>query len=337
MPAEQRVITIGFAVVALVILGILLALFSGPSPTDALDELQGLFGEYQSAEERGNYSAMRTKAEEILVLLDDAGRRTIESNLEPLAVDGNRKTMRLQKMLRAREFEKNAEGLFRFDGQMYPVTLVRNLRDLQKVVASEFSTLRRARKLAAEMQEAVEHARMGSGQPIPLPKPDAADLALPGMDSNPLLDSDARLFAVFALDPDLMVGALNSKNPGGRANSKRITWNRDMPGRSITKTLKELPAKLPALSEVAGNFASRAEAVDAHPQGAKAAAKIYKDACDAIANGVTGDARAAFDANRAAVEKGAVIAAILRAEEKLLRKAEARMAELADTFQLKFP
>lgn len=340
MPAEQRVITIGFVALALVILGILVAFFSGDDVAPSLDELQRLFSEYEQAEENGDLTQMRARAEEILALLDSAGRAKIETNLDALATDGDRDTLRLQKMLREHEFEKNADGQFQFNNEFYPSSVVSSLRGLQAVVKEDFGTLRKARTLAQDLNKALEDARKGSGQPIPLPAPVAAELKLPGMDSNPLLDADAALFAVYSLDPALLIGALKTKNPGGAASQARARWNRNVPSSNLAERLKALPAQLQSIQDIAARFEANVKAVEAHPNGPKAAAAIYKDACASIAAGlrsVNPKAREAFDSNRAAVEKGDVIAALLRAEEKLLTRNSARMGQLAAAFQLKFP
>jgi hypothetical protein len=294
------------------------------------------FPAFLEAEERGNYAGQQAAAEQILATLKKGGRATMLKNLEALATDRDRTIQRLHRMVESDEFEKIAKGEFPFDGSYYPSAVHRGLVGMRSMIREDFAVLRRARDLAKRMQTAVEQARVGSGQPIPTP--DAIDVkAAMSLEPNPILEDDARLFAVFALDPELLVAALKSENPGGKANSFRLTWNRDMAGSGLTEAIREFPPQIANLRDVASHFGAYAEAVEAYPGGSKAAAQIYGAACDAIVTGMSKEGREQFDQHRKQYESGAVITALLQAEVKLLRSGETQLPRLADAFQLKFP
>ena len=156
------------------------------------------------------------------------------------------------------------------------------------------------------------------------------------LESNPILEADARLFAYLAINPELLLAALKTANPGGKANSARLVWNRDMAQSGLTAEIKALPPQLAKLKNVAVQFAAYAEAVEAHPEGPKAAAKIYEDAMDAIASGLDKAAYAQFDQNRKQYESGKIIRQLLQAEVDLLLAGESTMPALADALQQKF-
>jgi len=338
MPEEQRIITAGFVTVAIVVLGVLAYfLIPGEEVDDALAQIRGdFFPAYLEAEERGNYAKQQTAAQEIVDMLDKGGRATMVKNLEALATDRDREVQRLHRMVVDKDFEKIADGQFPFDDVFYPSSVHRGLSGMQSMVRNDFATLRRARDLAKKLQAAVEKARIASGHPLPAPPPIDVRAAV-DLESNPVLENDARLFAFFALDPDLLIAALKTKNPGGKANSYRLTWNRDMASSGLTEELKALPPQVSALADVAARFGAYAKDVEAYPEGPKAAAKIYADACDAIVKGMGRDARAQFEQNRKQYESGEIIDQLLQAEVKLLRAGETRMPRIADALQLKFP
>jgi len=338
MPEEQRIITAGFVTIALVVLGVLAYfLIPGEGVDDALDQIQGeLFPAYLEAEERGNYAEQRTAAEKILDSIKKGGRATIQKNLEALAIGDDRKTQRLSRMVSEGEFEKIAAGEFPFEKKYYPANVHRGLRGMKEMVSEEFGTLRMARDLANQLKAAVEQARIASGQPIPAPPPFDVKGAV-DLKSDPILDADAQLFAYFAIDPALLVAALKSKNPGGRANSARIVWNRDMAQSGLTARIKELPPRLTFLEDVAARFSAYAKDVEGYPQGPAAAAQIYADAIDVLAKGLDTKALEQLNQNRKQYESGTIIRELLDAEVKLLKAGETRMPLLADSLLLKFP
>jgi hypothetical protein len=337
MPAEQRVITAGFVVVALIIVVVLFVVIPDKGTTDTLDDIRGdYFPAYLKAEERSDYKDMRASAEQILAAVDEGGRATIIKNLQALATDQDRKILRLYKMVEEGEFEKNVKGEFQFEGEFYPTSVHRGLSGLRAMMREEFGTLRRARDLAESVKNALEEARTGSGNPLLTPSAIDVKGAMPEVDPNPILDHDSKLFAVFALDPDLLIAALGTKDPGGRATSARLRWNRDVPASSLTEDLKKLPPQIARMGEVAAKFGAYSAEVEKHPNGPKAAAALYAKACDAIANGMDRSVRAEFEKHRKAYEKGPVINRLLQAEVQLLNAGKTRLSQLADAFQLKF-
>ena len=338
MPEEQRIITAGFVTMALVVLGVLAYfLIPGEDVDDALGEIQGnYFPAYLEAEERGQYADQQTAAEQILEMVKKGGRATIMTNLEALATDNDRTVQRLYRMLKSGEFERVAAGEFPFEKGFYPAKVHRGLTGMQQMVRGDVATLRRARDLAMKVKKAIEEARVGSGHPLPAPPPSSDVMKSVELESNPILEADARLFAYLTINPELLIAALKTKNPGGKANSARLIWNRDMAQSGLTAEIKALPPQVAALSDVAGQFAAYAEAVEAHPQGPKAAAKIYEDAMDAIAKGLDKETYTRFSQNRKQYESGTIIRELLQAEVQLLRAGEDSMPALADALQQKF-
>lgn len=334
MPAEQRVITLGFVTVGLVIAVILYTTIGGgESVTDTLDQIKGeLYLRYQKAEQGRNYNDWRQTARDIVAALEAGRRKTIESNLEAEATGTNRDVRRLYELIKDGTIDRVAKGEYPYAGKFYPQAVHGALAELEWVVAGEFKTLSRARRLAASMAEALELVRAGSGQPVPTPAP--LDL---GDDTNPLLAYDAGQFAVFTLDPELVRAALQSKNPGGGANPRRIRWNQEKPGGPIAEELLALRLELADVSQVIARFRAANKLVQDYTDGPADAAKIYAKACDRLAAGVPSAVRAEFDKGRATYEKGDVIARMMELEEKLLREGSGRWEALAKAFQLTFP
>ena len=334
MPAEQRVITFGFSIAGLVVVGILYWFFGRADPVvETLDEIRGdLYPRYQSAEEDRDYAAWRRSAQAILEALDDGGRQVSEKSLQVDATGDDKNAQRLYRLVKSKVIDRVAKGEFPYGDEFYPETVHGALMDLEDLVGGEFKTLERARRLAKDMSEALDRIRAGSGDPVPLPA--AYDL---GDDNNPLLVHDAKIFAVFRVDPKLVTGALQTKNPGGRANSFRINWNKDSPGATLARQLTETKPALAELRQVAARFQAGYDQIRNHPDGPAAAKKIYGDACDKLAEGLPSAARKKFDAHRALYENGDAIVKMLRDESNILGEGEGSWEALGAAIQLRFP
>jgi len=298
--------------------------------------MEGRRAAYLEAEERGQYADQRTAAEKILETLKQGGRATMEKNLEALAIGADRKTQRLARMVAEGEFEKIADGQFPFEKNYYPANVHRGLSGMQAMVKAEFGTLGQARDLANQLQAAIEQARVGSGHAIPAP-PSIDVKAAVDLESNPILESDAQQFAYFSIDPELLIAALKSKNPGGKANSARLVWNRDMADSGLTTRLKELQSRVTFLADVSAQFSAYAKDVESYPEGPKAAAQIYSDAVDVIAKGLDSKTLERLNQNRKQYESGTIIRQLLNAEIKILKAGKTRIPLLADALLLKFP
>ncbi|MHC4940440.1 MAG: hypothetical protein ACYTHK_15985 [Planctomycetota bacterium] len=333
MPAEQRVITFGFVTIGLIIVGLLLWAFGGGSDIDeVIDTLKTeLYPRYQTAQADRNYNDWRNAAQEIVDALEAGKRKTIETNLKAAAI-GDKKVQSLYDDITDGTIDKVADGSYPYENEFYPQPVHNALMDLEGVVADEFKTLRNARVLAGELEEALQMVRKGSGQPVPTPAP--MDL---GDEKNPLLLHDAKAFAVFRVDPALVTGALQTKNPGGAANTHRINWNEGMPGVDINKMLMELKAGLAEATQVTARFTAGVKLINQHPQGPAAAKKIYAKACDRLASKLPSAVREQFDAGREAYETGDAVVAMMEAEMKILGEGEARWEALGKALQAKFP
>lgn len=332
MPAEQRVITFGFIAIGLLIVGLLLWAFGGSGIEPTVESLKTeLYPRYKKAETARNYNDWRKAAQEILDALEAGKRKTIETNLQAASIGGSRDEQRLYELITEGEIDRVAKQEYPYGKEFYPQAVHNALLDLEEVVSKEFKTLKDARILSGELEDALEMLRKGSGQPVPTPA--AADL---GDEKNPLLLYDAKTFAVLRVDPALVTGALQSKNPGGGANTARIRWNEGMPGTQINKLLMKLRSQIAEATQVAARFRTGNKLIQEHPQGPAAAKKIYAKACDRLASKLPSAVRAQFDAGREAYEKGDVIVAMLDAEVKILSDGDERWEALGKALQASF-
>ncbi|MHC4849910.1 MAG: hypothetical protein ACYTEG_15860 [Planctomycetota bacterium] len=334
MPAEQRVITFGFVAIGLIIVGLLLWAFGGDNQVEpTVENLKTeLYPRYKAAEKDRNYNDWRKAAQEILDALEAGKRKTIETNLQAASIGDSRDVQRLYALITDGVVDRVAKQEYPYGKEFYPQAVHNALMDLEEVVSKEFKTLKEARVLSGELEDALEMLRKGSGQPVPAPA--AVDL---GDEKNPLLLHDAKTFAVLRLDPALVTGALQTKNPGGGANVARINWNKGMPGTKINESLMGLRSQLAEATQVAARFRTGNKLIQEHPQGPAAAKKIYSKACDRLASKLPTAVREQFDAGREAYEKGDVIVARLDAEVKILTAGDERWEALGKALQGKFP
>jgi hypothetical protein len=339
MPAEQRIVGGGLLIVGIAIVLILLYIFTwgGTSPEQGLEELRGsVYPAWLRAEERGDYAEMKRRAQEALDVVAKHGRAAITKQLQGEATGGDRDSQRLYDLVAKDGFERNAQGLYSFQDGWFRSASHQALSDLAEAVDSKARALRRIREAARDADKAMAQAREGSGHPLAYPPAKEVPEELAVVDPNPVYAADRELFRVFGITPEALAAALGVPNPGGKATSARILWNRDVVPGNLDQRVERVPEEARALPEAATAIRSACEALARDPEAAAATGKLLRRAADLLAEDLAADAKAAFEEHRAAFQDPDALARVLAHEAKMLEPYLATIRELGRTFEKEF-
>jgi hypothetical protein len=338
MPAEQRIIGGGLLIVGVAVVLILIFLFSqgGMSAREAHDKLMDeIFPAWLEAEEDGDYIGLKRDAEEALAVLDEGGRNGIIKFLQ--GAPGNKTAQRLLGIIKDEGFEKNAKGLFEFEGDWYRDSSHRALVRLREAVEG-VKALREVREIAVSARAAVELARAGSGMAVPLaaakpvPKDDVSIV-----DPNPVYVHDVELYRVFGVKGGDVEKALATPDPGaGKARTARLRWNKDIAPSNVGERVASIPERAAALLRVSTDVLRSTRELADDKDAAKKLASYLDTAAGMVGAGLAGEPKTAFTENREKFQDGAAIAAVLKRESEMLGAYRATVREfgasLAKTF-----
>jgi hypothetical protein len=338
MPAEQRIIGGGLLIVGVAVVLILIFLFSqgGMTPREAHDQLMDeIFPAWLEAEKDGDYIGLKRNAEAALDVLDEGGRNGIIKFLQ--GAPGNKTAQRLLGIIRNDGFEKNAKGLFEFDGDWFKDSSHRALVRLREAVEG-VKALREVREIAGAARAAVEMARTGSGMAVPfagakpVPKDDVSIV-----DPNPVYVHDVDLYRVFGVKADDVEKALATPDPGaGKARSARLRWNQEVAPSNVGARVASIPERAEALLRVSTDVLRSTRELADDADAAEKLAAYLDTAAGLVGAGLSGDPKAAFAENREKFQDGAAIAAVLKRESEMLGAYRATVrnfgASLSKTF-----
>ncbi|MEM8885576.1 MAG: hypothetical protein AAGD14_16040 [Planctomycetota bacterium] len=339
MPAEQRVITAGFVALGLGVLGVI-AFYILPSTTvtDTIDTIKNeLYPAYKRSESERNYPRWTQDAQAILKALDEGGRNVIEKNLQAQATDRIKDAQNIYEMVKNGVVDKVAEGQYPYGDEFFARETHRALTGLEKALEGDTDVLAKARRLSKKVNEALVDARLGSGQPLPTPPAFDVKEKMPGIKPNPILEHDAAAFAVFGLSPELLTGALQTPNPGGRATPARLRWNKNMPKSTISEDLAALVIDINGLLQLSARLKPLIEDVEKQAAGSPAAKKLYDKALDKLARGLPVKTAQALRENREQFLDGKVLLALIQAEGELFAGPRTTLEALSKAFQGQFP
>lgn len=338
MPAEQRIIGGGLLIVGVVVVIILIFLFSqgGMSAREAHDKLMDeILPAWLEAQADGDYVGVKRNAEKALAVLDDGGRNGIEKFLQ--GEPGNKTAQRLLGIIREKGFEKNAEGLFEFEGDWFRDSSHRALVRLRDAVEG-VKAMREAREIAVAARAAVELARTGSGMAVPfaatkpVPKDDVSIV-----DPNPVYVHDVELYRVFGVKAADIDKALATAAPGaGKALTARLRWNKEVAPSNLGERVASIPERAAALLRVSTDVLRSTRALADDKEAAKKLASYLDTAAGMVGGGLSGEPKTAFTENRDKFEDGAAIAAVLKRESEMLGAYRATVREFGATLSKTF-
>lgn len=339
MAAEQRIIGGGLLLVGVGIALLLYFLFSGggPTPEEAKRRLtEEIWPKREKAEKEGDYLAMQRAAQEAVDLLRKAGSSSVRNYFESLGL-ADRSSQRLAEALRNGEFEKNAQGLFAFEGRWVPDNAHRGLKRIAETIEGRLVALRRVRETANELRRAFDEVREGSGLPLPLPEAKgAANDEPPFANPNPVYDNDRELFRAFGLPAKELEAAFATPDPKGRSTSARLRWNQNSSLAALADKVAELRSQAQAIELAAGDLDSTVRQVAAIPEASEALAAQMRRAADALAAGLDAAPRAEFDRQRATFEKAENLTKAMRRVAEYLQPYALPSQDLAAALRKRF-
>jgi hypothetical protein len=331
MAAEHRIIGGGLLLVGVAVAVLLLVFFNKPKtpPDEAGQELlRNVYPAYLAAELRGDYAEMRKQADRALEILDRAGVQLVRAYLR---VEGTERpeAARLEQAIAAGAFQKNRDDLYEFDGDWYGPPAHQALLAVKRADSEAAKNLRALRRLAEDTAKALGELREGSGHPLDPPPPPKPSAAAPPEAARPVLEADAERYRVFGLPARDAEAALKSPDPGGKAASARIRWNRDIARGGLAERLEELGSLVESLTRTAIALKAAAKPLEADAGALRKARSHLERAAAAIAAGYPEPVLAALAAPDS-------LARFLEAEAEMLRPLLVTARELAAVVRTPF-
>ncbi|NJN14391.1 MAG: hypothetical protein HC813_01745 [Planctomycetes bacterium] len=340
MAAEQRIIGGGLLIGGIAVALILLYLFNwgGMSAPNAVEELEkSVYPAYAKAESLRDYVGMRREAKQALELIEKGGAVGVMKHLQGTATGGGKEAKALYALAKEGVFEKNAEGLFSHAGEWFQEGTHRALSDVAEAVDEGMKVLRQLRETAEATHAALGEARTGSGKEISLPEAKSpGPEEIPIVDPNPIFSHDEAHFAVFGVRAEVVTDALATPNPGGKATSARLRWNRDIVTSGLSRQVDGIPEQAESLKGLATRIELGARTASGDPAAAKALEAILKRGAEGAIARLPEEAKAAFEPSRALFEKGDVLARVLRREAAMLAPYLSTIRALAAVFGSEF-
>ena len=340
MAAQERIIGGGFLFIGVAIVLVLLYFFTwgGTSSKEAYETiLDEIFPTYLAAEKEGDYLKVKDAAQAILDKMEEGGAATVRKHIAAEATSGRRASQRLGKLLKARTFEKNAEGRYGYKGGWYGERTHRALGQLAEAVDKRMRVLRSIRETAISARKALEDARVGSRKPLPLPpaKGKAADDA-PIVTPNPVYENDEELYRVFGLSAEVLQAALATADPGGRATSARLRWNGKIATSDLGKDIAAIPERADELHSIANQIDVNATTLAADASAADVLKDLLTRGVELLGAEMSAPHRTALRENAAAFARGSALVNVLRNEARMLAPYLSTVRALGGTFPNKF-
>jgi len=340
MAAQERIIGGGFLLFGVVIVLILLYIFawSGMGSQEAHELISAeVFPAYLKAEQDGEYLEVKAHAKRILELIDAGGTTGVRKLIDRDGVGSRPEGRKLKNLLDDGAFAKNAEGLYEFRNDWYGEATHRALTLLEDCVESRMKGLRALRRVARDARHALDEARMGSKLPIVLP----AAKALPEDDvpivrPNPVYESDTELFRIFGLKAESLAAAIAVPNPGGKATSARLRWNKNIAPTNLGTSIESVPEQARALDGVANQIQSCAATLEGDSAAAEAYARLLKQGANMLGAGLEEPHKSTFRENAGKFETAGALVQVLRKEARMLEPYLGTVRTLGGSFARQF-